>query len=60
MKDKMIKVETAYSDMLRVRNLIRGIDQSTIEEAEQLINELKKHIDECLIKYKEGEDECGK
>ena len=60
MKDKMIKVETAYDDMLRVRNIIRIIDQATIEEAEQLIDELKKHIDESLIKYKEGEDECDR
>jgi len=56
MKDKMIKAETAYDDMLRVRNIIRVIDQATIEEAEWLIDELKKHIDECLIKYKEGEE----
>ena len=49
----MVKTETAYDDMLRVRNIIRVIDQSTIEEAEKLIEILKKHIDECLIKYKD-------
>lgn len=58
MKERMIKADTAYDDMLRVRNIIRVIDQSTIEEAEKLIEILKKHIDECLIKYKEGKYEC--
>lgn len=56
MKDKMIKAETAYNEMLRVRNIIRGIDQATIEEAEELISFLKEFIDDCLIKYKEGEE----
>lgn len=49
----MIKADTAYDDMLRVRNIIRIIDQSTIEDAEKLIEILKRHIDDCLIKYKD-------
>lgn len=56
LKGKMINAVTAYNDMSMIKNYITVIDQSTIEEAEKLIESMKKFINECLIKYEEGEE----
>ena len=56
LKGKKIKAVTAYNDMSMIKNYLTVIDQSTIDEAERLIASMKKFINECLIKYEEGEE----